>query len=131
MRWIILSLAAALAASVSTAGFADQRTMTCPKATVLCLERVGYNYQICGSLQGEADRAQEFPTCFDSGRVACAPCWFGADGTIDRCRQAYGPRCGYFTLERNSWDEPAEGLAYRMLLGPLLNSWRASVVGDD
>ena len=59
----LIAVSALLAMTLGGAARAD---LACPsRATVLCLERVGYNYQICGLLPGVDDRPQDFPTCYN------------------------------------------------------------------
>ena len=49
-----------------------QTLYQCPFAEIMCLEKVGYNYQICGTLTGIDNVTQEFPQCPASDRAASA-----------------------------------------------------------
>jgi hypothetical protein len=78
----------------------------CPThATVLCLEKVGYNYRYCGPLLGQSEKPQEFPTCLDRDGNMCVPCWFDTvDGTAATCQRAFGETCNYFIMQDHYWD---------------------------
>lgn len=98
----------------------------CPHAEILCLEKVGYNYQICGPLTGLAGETQEFPLCPASDRGACVPCWFSSvEVTADYCRETYGPDCGHFTEQNANWKGEWKDLDWPDLT-PFYSLWRNS-----
>jgi len=76
----------------------------CPHAEVLCLQKVGYNYQKCGELTGMGGAVQEFPLCAASDANSCVPCWFGTvEDTRAHCIAAFGPDCRHFTAQNENW----------------------------
>ncbi len=82
------------------------RHMTCPRAQVLCVQELGYNYQECGRLPGRDGRPQEFPTCYDWDEATCTPCWHDTvAGTVAQCQRRFGYECSYFFLQNERWDE--------------------------
>ncbi len=108
MRLPVTVLAILFVHAVAPAGLAGgDRFSTlyqCPHAEIMCVEKVGYNYQICGTLTGIGGVTQEFPLCPASDRAACVPCWFSSVAeTSGRCRAIYGADCGHFTEQNANW----------------------------
>jgi len=114
-------------------GGAAHTDLACPsEATVLCLEKVGYNFQICGELPGMDDQPQDFPTCFNWEEGTCTPCWFNtAAQTTDRCTETFGPDCTVFKLENPRWDNTHDWSALEAFLAPVLNFKMESITGPD
>jgi hypothetical protein len=76
----------------------------CPHAEILCLRKLGYNFETCGTLTGPGGLSQEFPLCGASDAYACVPCWFGsAEETRSYCVAKYGPSCSTFRQLNENW----------------------------
>jgi hypothetical protein len=124
----LLSLAIAIGVPASpparaSIGFGD--AFQCPQAEILCLRKLGTNYEKCGTLSGVGGVPQEFPLCAATDRSACVPCWFGSvEETSRRCQAAYGSDCRQFTEQNANWkgdwddlDWPDLTPLYRLLNG--------------
>lgn len=130
MRPAVFLLILIMSSMMAAVGFAGgDRFVTlyqCPHAEILCLEKVGYNYQICGTLTGLAGETQEFPQCPASDRAACVPCWFSSvEATSGYCRTKYGPDCSHFTEQNANWKGEWNDLDWPDLT-PLYGLWRNS-----
>jgi len=80
--------------------------MLCPHATIVCVSKLGYNFQLCGSLADGSGVPVVFPTCLDRKQQMCVPCWFDdVAGTSAECRRVFGPECSYFMLEDDKWED--------------------------
>lgn len=95
----------ALVMAGASAGHAGVKSpFNCPRASVLCIEKYGTNYQVCGELPDATGVAEIFPLCPDVGALVCAPCALGgAQGTKARCREAFGESCSYFVTQDRDW----------------------------
>ena len=103
----VLGLIAGCLAGAVLGGIAEAEDLSfCPThATVLCLEKVSYNYRYCGPLEGQGEKPQQFPTCLDRDANMCVPCWLTTeDGTAATCQRAFGHRCNYFIMQDQQWD---------------------------
>ena len=97
----------------------------CPKAEILCLQRLGYNWQKCGTLSGAGGAAEQVPLCPAADGYACVPCAFGSVAeTRARCQASFGPDCSHFTEHNAYWQGewgrfpwPTNATLYRLLGG--------------
>jgi hypothetical protein len=102
-----LSLAVAIGFSASVPARASTSfwsAFQCRHAEILCLRKLGTNYEKCGTLSGIGGAPQEFPLCAATDRSACVPCWFGSvEETSRRCQAEYGSDCSHFTEQNSNW----------------------------
>ena len=125
-----LTLAQAAAFAAVAAGDRFVTLHQCPYAEIMCLEKVGYNYQICGTLTGKAGVTQEFPQCPASDRPACVPCWFSSvEATSSQCRAKYGNDCSHFTEQNANWKGEWRDLDWPDLT-PFYSLWRNSPLSE-
>ena len=101
-----LLFAVALIALAVPASAATLALFQCPHAEILCLRKLGYNFEKCGPLVGPGGVAQTFPLCEASDALACVPCWFGsAVETRANCTAQYGSACSAFTEQNAAWQD--------------------------
>jgi len=104
LRAFVLVLLALGAGLPRPAGADLVKPLLCPQAEILCLQKLGYNWQKCGTLTGPGGGAQEFPLCPAADGYACVPCWFGSLAeTAAQCRARFGPDCGHFVERDARW----------------------------
>ena len=103
----MMGVIVALAVAGANLGHAGLRTpFTCPRASVLCIEQYGHNYQVCGELPDAAGAAEIFPLCPDIGAMVCAPCALGgAQATKARCQATFGETCSFFITQDRDWSQ--------------------------
>lgn len=115
---------------VQAAGDRFLTVFQCPHAEIMCLEKVGYNYQICGTLTGVNQVSQEFPLCPATDRAACVPCWFSSvAATSGYCRAKYGTDCGHFIEHNSNYKGEWSDLDWPDLT-PFYSLWRNSPLSD-
>ncbi len=99
---------------------------SCPHAEILCVRKLGYNFETCGTLTGPGGVTQEFPLCEASDANACVPCWFGSvEETRTYCVAKYGASCNSFTELNPNWKGRWEDIGPPDLtpLERLIESW--------
>ena len=126
----LIAMSALLGLALGGAARAD---LACPsEATILCLEKVGYNFQICGELPGMDDQPQNFPTCYNWEEATCTPCWFNTTAqTANLCAETFGPDCTQFKLANPRWDDTWDWSALEAFLAPVLHWKTEAITGAD
>ncbi len=129
MRYLARLMVLPLLAGALLAGSAQAQGLSlfsCPHAEILCLRKLGYNYETCGTLTGIGGISQEFPLCGASDANACVPCWFGSvEETRAYCVAKYGPSCNSFAELNPNWKGRWEDIGPPDLtpLERLIESW--------